>query len=277
MSIEKVNNESESIKDTELSFEMKQELKERAERNRQKALLLKKSKIVVHPYKKEENNESSTGRAIQVQGKHVVDSGGGFLIEENNELEREMLNIVTQPAPIISTLPLCDECTKEFNDSYLLQTFNLEVCDLCRDREGKHSLITKSEAKQEYLLRDYDFDKREPALKYITRKNPHNPRWGEMKLYLHLQVEERALEVWGSEDNLLNEKLKRDVKREETKMKNFNKKIKKLRMQVRSSLYNKSIKADHVHEFGEETYNEDDDTYSHTCLSCGYDETYEKM
>lgn len=277
MSTEKVNNGSESIKDTELSFEMKQELKERAERNRQKALLLKKSKIVVHPYKKEENNESSTGRAIKVQGKRVVDSGGGFLIEENNELEKEMLNIVTQPAPIISTLPLCDECTKEFKDSYLLQTFNLEVCDLCRDSEGKHSLITKSEAKQEYLLRDYDFDKREPALKYITRKNPHNPRWGEMKLYLHLQVEERALEVWGSEDNLLNEKLKRDVKREETKMKNFNKKIKKLRMQVRSSLYNKSIKADHVHEFGEETYNEDDDTYSHTCLSCGYDETYEKM
>ncbi|XP_015187906.1 PREDICTED: DNA repair protein complementing XP-A cells homolog [Polistes dominula] len=277
MSTEKVNNECESIKDTELSPEMKQELKDRAERNRQKALLLKKSKVVVHPYNKEENNESSTGRAIKVQGKRVVDSGGGFLIEENDELENEMLNIVTQPAPIISALPICDECSKEFKDSYLLQTFNLQVCDLCRDSEGKHSLITKSEAKQEYLLRDYDFDKREPALKYITRKNPHNPHWGEMKLYLHLQVEERALEVWGTEDNLLNEKLKREVKREETKMKNFNKKIKRLRMQVRSSLYNKSTKADHVHEFGEETYNEDDDTYSHTCLSCGYDETFEKM
>lgn len=48
-------------------------------------------------------------------------------------------------------------------------------------------------------------------------------------------------------------------------------------MQVRSSLYNKTTKANHVHEFGEETYNETDDTYSHTCLSCGYNEMYEKM
>jgi DNA-repair protein complementing XP-A cells len=56
-----------------------------------------------------------------------------------------------------------------------------------RDPE-EHKLITKTEALNMYLLRDYDLDKREPPLKYITRKNPHNVRWGEMKLYLQLQV-----------------------------------------------------------------------------------------
>lgn len=31
-------------------------------------------------------------------------------------------------------------------------------------------------------------DERTPPLKFIVRKNPHNPRWGDMKLYLRLQV-----------------------------------------------------------------------------------------
>lgn len=75
------------------------------------------------------------------------------------------------------------------------------------------------------MLKDCDLDKREPPLKYIVRKNPHNVRWGEMKLYLHLQVEKRALEVWGSEEALLEEREKRDVKRQEGKIKKFNKKV----------------------------------------------------
>lgn len=94
-----------------------------------------------------------------------------------------------------------------------------------RDNDGKHSLITRTEAKAEYLLKDCDLDKREPTLKYIVRKNPHNPRWGEMKLYLQLQIEKRALEVWGSEENLMTEREVRDEKREGSKIKKFNKKV----------------------------------------------------
>ncbi|KAL6266893.1 hypothetical protein P5V15_003720 [Pogonomyrmex californicus] len=258
------------------SMEMEKQLKERAERNRQKALLLKKSKVVTHPYTRE-NGDSTKERMLKVQGQRVIDSGGGFLIEENDELEQQMLKIVTEPDPVIGTLNECEECQQKFGDSYLLHTFNLVVCDKCRDKEGKHSLITKTEAKQEYLLKDCDLDLREPPLKYIVRKNPHNANWGEMKLYLHLQIEQRALEVWGSEENLLKEKEARDLKREGAKIKKFNKKIKELRMQVRSSLYDKTTKASHVHEFGKDTYNEEDDTYTHTCTTCGYEETYEKM
>ncbi|KAG7201139.1 hypothetical protein KM043_003930 [Ampulex compressa] len=257
--------------------ETSRKIKERAERNRQKALLLKKSKLVAHPYSKGENADTTTSRSIKVQGQRVIDSGGGFLIEEDDNIEEEMLKIMTEPAPILNSLPYCEECKNEFPDSYLLQTFDLSVCDKCRDKEGKHSLITKTEAKQEYLLKDCDFDKREPPLKYIVKKNPHNSNWGEMKLYLHLQIEERALDVWGSEENLVKEKELRDLKREGTKLKKFNKKIKQLRMQVRSSMYDKTTKASHIHEFGKDTYNEEDDTYTHTCTACGYDETYEKM
>ena len=98
-----------------------------------------------------------------------------------------------------------------------------------------------------------------------------------MKLYLQIQIEERALQVWGTEEALLEEREKRDVKRQETKIKKFNKKVKKLRMEVRSSLYDKTKKASHIHKFGEDTYDPDDDTYTHICTTCGFEETYEKM
>jgi DNA-repair protein complementing XP-A cells len=50
-----------------------------------------------------------------------------------------------------------------------------------------------------------------------------------------------------------------------------------LRMRVRSSLYDRINKSAHEHQFGPETYNESDDTYSHMCIACNYTETYEKM
>lgn len=53
--------------------------------------------------------------------------------------------------------------------------------------------------------------------------------------------------------------------------------IKKLRMEVRSSLYDKTQKGSHVHKFGPETYDEEEDTYTKTCTTCGYENTYEKM
>lgn len=54
--------------------------------------------------------------------------------------------------------------------------------------DDKYSLITRTDARQEYLLKDCDLDLREPILRFILRKNPLNPRWGDMKLYLRLQA-----------------------------------------------------------------------------------------
>lgn len=62
------------------------------------------------------------------------------------------------------------------------------MCDACRDGETKHCLITRTDAKTEYLLKDCDLDKREPVLRFLRAKNPHNKHWGDMKLYLSLQV-----------------------------------------------------------------------------------------
>lgn len=138
--------------------------------------------------------------ASAVRTTKLIDSGGGFLIEQEiipeSDKNADAQEIVEEILPLPVTYEICLDCNDEFNESYLMKQFLYSVCDKCYDRDDKHSLITRTEAKNEYLLKDCDFDKREPPLKCIIRKNPHNVRWGEMKLYLHLQVEKRALEVW---------------------------------------------------------------------------------
>lgn len=102
------------------------------------------------------------------------------------------------------TVPeLCSDCQGPlFSDAYLWKHFGHPICNNCRFikylklfknkfhlRESeKHKLITRTEAKKYYLLTDGDLDFRKPLLRFISRKNPHNPRYGDMKLYLRSQV-----------------------------------------------------------------------------------------
>lgn len=274
--------------ETVKSVELTEEQKLRIEQNRQKALERRNQRLVAHPYAKnlkskqtEENSFFSVDpNVIKVSGKKVIDSGGGFLLEEDDDLDEAILREITEdPAPILieSDKPTCLECSEKFSTSYLFETFDYPACDNCRDNDDKHALITKTDARKEYALKDCDIEKREPPLKFIERKNPHNPRWGTMRLYLQVQVEKRALEVWGSEDNLREHMEKKDEKRVMVKTKKYKKEMKQLRMAVRSSLYDKTTKASHEHEFGADKYNEDDDNYTHACKSCGFEETFEKM
>lgn len=228
-------------------------------------------------------------------GTKFVDSGGGFLLDPNTFAKKPGPNAAAAAATSSSTsssssssqplVPLegpavyakCCDCLEPFTESTLLEQFGLSVCDRCREPDGAHSLITRTEAKAEYLLKDCDFDKREPPLRFICRRNPHNERWGDMKLYLHLQVEQRALEVWGSEEALLEQREQRDEKREKAKLSKYNKNMKQLRMEMRSSLFDRTSAAQHEHEFGEERYDEERDVYEQECVECGFKQEFEKM
>ncbi|VDO06718.1 unnamed protein product [Rodentolepis nana] len=180
------------------------------------------------------------------------------------------------PRPPDEEKPLCDECSRAFDDSFLLSNFDCQVCDGCRDYKGIHSLITRTSAKDRYLLSDVDLDVREPPLRRIYKKNPRNSTWGDMQLFLEAQVAARSLEVWGSEENVEAERSNRAVKREKAKERGFQKRVKELRLQVRSSLYTKKS-ATHEHTYGPEAYDEATDTYSKSCTSCDHKMTFEKM
>ncbi|KAM9507645.1 DNA repair protein complementing XP-A cells [Guaruba guarouba] len=244
------------------------------ERNRQRALALRQARLAARPY------PAAGGQRVRAPAK-VVDTGGGFFLEEEEEELEEgpgggAGKIVHPPAPVLEfDYLICGDCGKEFMDSYLMQHFDWATCDNCRDTEDKHKLITRTEAKEEYLLKDCDLDKREPVLRFIVKKNPHNSRWGDMKLYLKPQVIKRSLEVWGSEESLQEAKELRRGNREKMKQKKFDKKVKELRRAVRSSLWKKKTSI-HEHEYGPEE-NIDESTYKKTCTVCGHELTYEKM
>ncbi|XP_018019413.1 DNA repair protein complementing XP-A cells homolog [Hyalella azteca] len=257
----------------------------RIEQNRQKALLIKREKMnkKLPPKKKSEMLESEGKKILRINDTKLVDTGGGFFMEEEDEFsnisEAEViaaLRKAEEPAPLVEEdRPRCIECNRTFDSSYLLKCFDHHVCDDCRDNESKHALVTKTDARTEYLLTDTDLEKRQPPLRYIVRKNPHNERWGDMKLYLKLQVEKRCLEVWGSEEALEEEIAKKAAQREVSKQKKFKKKMQELRMNVRSSLYTRATKS-HEHEYGPEEHLADDE-YSKTCVTCGHSYTYEKL
>ncbi|XP_018410602.1 PREDICTED: DNA repair protein complementing XP-A cells isoform X1 [Nanorana parkeri] len=240
------------------------------ERNRQRALMLRQARLASRPYPTGEG--MSTFKPLP----RIVDSGGGFFIEEEQTEEKPVENVVHQPGPVLEfDYLICEECNKDFMDSYLSNHFDLAVCDACRDSEEKHKLITRTEAKREYLLKDCDIDKREPVLKFILKKNPQNSHWGDMKLYLKSQIVKRSLEVWGTEEALEEAKEDRQDNRNKRKQKRFDKKVKELRHAVRSSLWRRDT-AGHQHEYGPEEHIEED-MYKKTCKTCGHVLNYEKM
>ncbi|RXM97882.1 DNA repair protein complementing XP-A cells-like [Acipenser ruthenus] len=257
--------DAEQNNNTPLSATMRAKI----ERNRQRALMLRQARLASRPYSVAEG-----GTSAKIQ--KTIDTGAGFFIEEEEEEQHKVEKVVHKPGPVLEfDYLLCEDCNKAFMDSYLSNSFNLAVCDNCRDNENKHKLITRTEAKQEYLLNDCDLDKREPILKFILRKNPHNSHWGDMKLYLKLQVVKRSLEVWGSEDALEEAKESRQETRDKRKQKQFDKKVKELRRAVRSSLWKKDSSS-HKHDYGPEEEIEED-TYKKICFTCGHELTYEKM
>ncbi|CAG9796989.1 unnamed protein product [Diatraea saccharalis] len=235
----------------------------RIERNRLKARALQDARLVRRP--------DLAGQTEAAK----CDSGGGFLLEEEEPMAT--VAVSAPPAPLLdpAAQPHCALCQRPFACSYLFDTFDYSVCDSCRDDEDEHSLMTRTEAKAEFLLKDCDLDARPPPLRCVRRRNPHRGG-GDMRLYLRAQLRDRALLVWGSVAGLDEERARRAQRSGRAKLKQTQRRLRALRMDVRSSLYDRSAPK-HLHEFGPETYRAADDDYERVCLVCGHRETYEKM
>ena len=88
---------------------------------------------------------------------------------------------------------LCVDCGKEFKISFLYENFDDLVCDRCYNiyKDDKYALITKSDAKEHYLLTDNELESTfdsSLSLKCIQKKNSKYSRFGIMKLFLKSQV-----------------------------------------------------------------------------------------
>jgi DNA-repair protein complementing XP-A cells len=99
------------------------------------------------------------------------------------------------------------------------------VCDSCKiEHSDDYKLIAKTDAKSEFLLKDCDFDFRDPPLKYMVKKNPHSS-YGEMKLYLRIQCQERAMLVHQDLEKLEEKKEIKLLNLHKTRQKNYEKKL----------------------------------------------------
>ena len=265
---------------------------ERIERNRQRALELRASSTKAY----ESQNKTTTPIPTR---KQQIDSHAGFFLQEdpksldNRPVTYETIPIIHQPKSDqldILGMP-CNECEMIFLTSYLHKNFNEPICDQCREKYSindekddcddeqtiRYSLITRTSAKDKYLLTDYDLDKREPILKCIEKKNPHNQRWGIMRLYLRCQIQRLSDQI--HEGKTEEKVVQREEKKAENKRKKYEKQVEQLRLDVRSSLQTKRIKTVHEHIYDEKNikYDKKTDMYTKTCLDCGYQYEYEEL
>ncbi|KAI6191920.1 XPA domain containing protein [Aphelenchoides bicaudatus] len=209
-------------------------------------------------------------------------SAGGFDVgdDEIEERRAKLAELAQQKrdreAHVSQQPEWCIDCKKVLIPSYLWETFNHPVCDIChKENPENYKTMSRTRAKADYLLKDEDLDARKPILRYISRKNPHNPRYGDMKLYLELQVRERAMQLHGSVNQMENTREIRRERKDAMTAKKYENKIKKMRKEVRSGI--KIESSIHEHEFDEEKYNSKKDVYWQTCTTCGFVNEYEKL
>ncbi|RMZ81599.1 hypothetical protein DV737_g2479, partial [Chaetothyriales sp. CBS 132003] len=129
----------------------------------------------------------------------------------------------------------CRECGTLEVDWKWVEVFGLAVCHGCKDRHAdKYSLLTKSEAREDYLLTEPEL-KDTALLPHLEKANPHKSTWATMFLYLRCQVEEYAFSErrWGSAEALDAEFERRSAEKKRRKEAKFKSKLADLKKRTR--------------------------------------------
>ncbi|KAL2041861.1 hypothetical protein N7G274_005646 [Stereocaulon virgatum] len=148
---------------------------------------------------------------------------------------------------------VCRECGSLEIDWKWEDIFGCAICNSCKEKlPEKYSLLTKTEAKEDYLLTDPEL-KDEELLPHLERPNPHKSTWNNMMLYLRYQVEEYAFEKkWGSAEKLDEEFAKREGEKKRRKEDKFKSKLEELKKKTRVEAYRRNRRGDGGGEFGDE-------------------------
>jgi DNA repair protein len=141
--------------------------------------------------------------------------------------------------PLTDNAP-CEYCHKSIDyDPELYQIFHLLICRPCKEKaalsprdENPFKLLTKTHVKSQYLLTDEDFMYPTP-LPFLERQNPHMATWHAMQLFCRFQVEKRAIDKFGSLDQIKEEKHRRDEAALKRTEKQFKSRLRELRVKTR--------------------------------------------
>ena len=163
----------------------------------------------------------------------------------------------------------CRECGSLEIDWQWEATFGCAICAGCKENyPEKYSLLTKTEAKDDYLLTDRRFAnwckclnllciaelKDAELLPHLSKPNPHKTHWHDMMLFLRYQVEEYAFNTkWGSSEALDAEFEKREADKKKRKEEKFKSKLRELKKKTRTEAFRRNNKNKSVDgQFGDQ-------------------------
>lgn len=177
----------------------------------------------------------------------------------------------------------CRECGGLEIDWQFDEHLHCQICYVCKEKfPEKYSLLTKTEAKEDYLLTDPEL-RDEALLPRMEKPNPHKSTWNNMMLFMRYQVEEYAFSErkWGSAENLDEEFERRQKETKERKEKKFKNKLNELKKRTRVDAYKKGKAGGggefgdtighgkHEHEWGRSVENPETGMTKRSCIECG--------
>ena len=177
----------------------------------------------------------------------------------------------------------CRECGSVEIDWQWDEVLHCQVCQSCKDKfPEKYSLLTKTEAKLDYLLTDPEL-KDESLLPHLEKPNPHKASWNSMMLYLRYQVEDYAFseKKWGSAEALDEEFERRTKEAKDRKNKRFRTKLNELKKRTRVDAYKRARgggggefgdvigSGRHQHEWGRAVEDPETGMTKRSCVECG--------
>ncbi|CAO3686276.1 unnamed protein product [Rhizopus stolonifer] len=147
--------------------------------------------------------------------------------------------------------------------------FHINLCSVCKEKyPEKYSLITKTEAKEDYLLTDPELKDPE-LLPHWSKPNPHKSTWNDMMLYVREMVEEYAFKKWDGPNGLDTEYERRQTQKKEKKEKKFKEKLADLRRRTMTTKRERERQeGPHKHVFDLVEHG-DEGISKQKCISCG--------
>ncbi|SMQ53528.1 unnamed protein product [Zymoseptoria tritici ST99CH_3D7] len=182
-----------------------------------------------------------------------------------------------------ATAKKCRECGTLEIDWTWDEVFHCQVCHSCKEKlPDKYSLLTKSEAREDYLLTDPELKDPE-LLPHLEKPNPHKAHWHSMMLYLRYQIEEYAFSdrKWGSAEALDEEFERRKTEAKDRKEKKFKNKLNELKKRTRVDAYKRARgggggefgdtigNGRHEHEWGRSVEDPETGMQKKSCVECG--------
>ncbi|KAJ7071539.1 XPA protein C-terminus-domain-containing protein [Mycena amicta] len=248
------------------------------------------------PSKSKLTRDSRLGTYFEYDLSKMVNSRGGFLVEEGSrevdedlirkEKERERQRLeknLKLDAPVYldpALNPHCRDCGSITIDHLYRKNFGCLVCKTCQNENPeKYSLLTKTECKLDYLLTDCNLTaelRDEGALPHMLKANPHKSTYANMMLYVRYQVEEFAWKKWGSPEALDAEYEKRTSEKSKKKNRKFEESLRDLRRRTKESVWQKRQDEEHKHVFGPSTTRRGT-AGQQVCHTCGFTVDFEEL